>query len=148
MQVNWTEIPNNLVMPEIDTDEVLKYVKGVRPLFHHKGELYHTSVKSDPFKESFVWTYVRKKKAAPFKEGVKLWTLHKWADVGLFKPTLAEIVAQMPKERLEASIKGRDTNLLYFSIQGPQNSEDLGRMKEYVDKGFHVARVTVFDRDV
>ena len=63
-------------------------------------------------------------------------TLHAWGYYGVFKPSIAEVLAQIPAGYLD--------EVVAFEVAGPKDAEDLNREKEALDAGFHVARTTLY----
>jgi hypothetical protein len=63
--------------------------------------------------------------------------LHTWGQYGIFKPTIAEVLSQMPEHIAQQSD--------YFEIiEGPETAEDLNKQKDIVNAGFHLSRVRAY----
>jgi hypothetical protein len=64
-------------------------------------------------------------------------TLHTFGYQGIFKPSIAEVLAQAPDDLHE---------YIAFSIAGPDDVDDLNRDRAALDAGFRVATVTYYRR--
>ena len=63
-------------------------------------------------------------------------TYHSWAYYGFFKPSVAEVLAQIPKE-LRKQVVG-------FTCDGPRTASDLNMYSEALNAGYHVAATTLY----
>lgn len=88
---------------------------------------------------SFIWSpeFVREVQPSDYVAAKKVRTLHTYGYYGMFKPSLAEVLAQAPDDLHEYAA---------LSIVGPETAEDLSREKAALDAGFHVAEVTYYRR--
>lgn len=60
--------------------------------------------------------------------------LHTWGYYGLFKPSIAEILAQVPEKTIcEANV--------FEIIEKPETREDVFRYPEVINNGFHLSKV-------
>ena len=60
--------------------------------------------------------------------------LHKWGFYGFFKPSVAEVLAQVPGHVIE------DANAFEI-VEYPETVEDLNRYHDLVKDGFHLSKV-------
>lgn len=66
-------------------------------------------------------------------------TYHSYGYYGLFKPSIAEVLAQIPAEYVETAVA--------FELkQIPQTAEDLNAEIRILNLGYHVAQVRVYRR--
>lgn len=64
-------------------------------------------------------------------------TYHTFGYYGFFKPSFAEVVSQLPNYALHQS------NI--FIIGGPKDADALNQQKEWIDLGFHKAKVETWN---
>lgn len=84
---------------------------------------------------AFPWDPIYTEPAPKLVEVGRCQTLHTWAYYGFFKPTVAEVLCQLPLTVREVA-QG-------FEVVGPDTADDLNREKGALDAGFHVA-TTIF----
>jgi hypothetical protein len=65
-------------------------------------------------------------------------TLHTYGYYGMFKPSVAEVLAQIPADLVETAVA--------FSVDGPKTATDLGKHPDELNAGFHVAQTTFYGR--
>lgn len=102
-----------------------------------RGSLYFIKP-VNPFNIAFPWDPKPDTRAPRLQELCKITTYHTWAYYGCFKPTIAEVLAQIPAEHLDKTIA--------FSTQGPETAADLNRHIEITNEGYHVAETTLYIR--
>jgi len=129
----------HLMAPKISKqkmDDILKNVK----LFHHnhgdESVMWEMEVPDDLINSSYIWLPRLTVKSPPLKKVKDIFTFHFYGYYGVFKPSVEEVLRQLQYEDL--------TNVYGISINGPSNERDL---KEYIgilNKGFHVAKVTLW----
>jgi len=104
------------------------------------GDCLRTMSRSaHPFHESYLWG------ASEEDEGdevpnlvplVRFRTLHHYGHYALFKPSVAEVLAQIPFEYV--------TKTDFFYLEGPDTADDLNKELLALDAGFHVAMCTLY----
>lgn len=97
--------------------------------------LHYIGPQADLRRQSFTWTEDIGEKAEGLVAAKSVITLHTFGYYGMFKPSIAEVLAQAPDDLHE---------YVAFSIQGPEDADDLGRDQAALDAGFHVATVTYY----
>lgn len=70
------------------------------------------------------------------RELAKIRTLHAYGYYGLFKPSVYEVHAQIPKHLVKET--------RFFVCKGPSDFSDFSREQEAFDAGFHVAETTLY----
>ncbi len=125
-------------IPAITNQDLKRLAQKIRPLVTQDGRLMHIKL-PDLRNEAFPWAPVVTEPAAGLVEIAKIRTLHSYAYYGFFKPSVSEVIAQIPEEWIERAVA--------FSTQGPENVEDMNREKEALDAGFHVAVTTLYGLD-
>lgn len=66
-------------------------------------------------------------------------TYHGYGYYGLFKPSIAEVLAQIPGNLIHR-VYG------FEIVQSPQTAEDLNKHIEYVREGFHLAITVLYEK--
>lgn len=66
-------------------------------------------------------------------------TLHYYGHYALFKPSIGEVLAQIPDKHRDCAVA--------FSLDGPDSADDLNKEKLAVDAGFHVATCTLYKKE-
>lgn len=141
-------------IPEISDEQLAERAAMVRPLvlrteyetaFDEFGGpvgfrerclgLHYIGPQTDLRGQSFTWTEDIGEKAEGLVAAKSVITLHTFGYCGMFKPSIAEVLAQAPDDLHE---------YVAFSIQGPEDADDLGRDQAALDAGFHVATVTYY----
>lgn len=114
--------------------ELAALVKKTRPLVCNKDGNLCTIKQPDLRKTAFTWDPkgLRKVKGTAV-DVATVQTLHTYGYYGMFKPSIAEVLCQMP-EGLDAD---------GFEVIGPEDAADLNREHLALNEGFHVA-TTIF----
>lgn len=123
-------------IPDITDDDLKVRAKHIKPLVLHKGKLRHIKKPKGLRDIAYTWDIKVKGKATGLMKLATIRTLHTYAYYGFFKPTIAEVLAQIPREYLSDAVG--------FTIKGPDDAADLNREREATNAGFHVAEVTLY----
>jgi hypothetical protein len=94
----------------------------------------------DPRTQAFNWGDGQKV-VKHLKEVMRFRTLHTYGYHGFFKPSLAEVFAQLPTG-LEIEEE------MFFETKGPETASDLNKEKAAFDAGFQVAETILYKQDV
>ena len=65
-------------------------------------------------------------------------TYHSWGHYSMFKPSVAEVFAQIPRE-LRGTVGA-------FLVIGPEDAAALNREQKALDAGYHVAETILYKR--
>lgn len=98
-------------IPRISNERINQMLKTIQPLVHHDGKLHCCDKSTDTRKVAFTWDPVLDGEVRATEIVARIRTLHTYGYHGLFKPSIAEILAQIPEE-LVAKVRG-------FSLEGP-----------------------------
>ncbi len=92
---------------------------------------------------SFLWerSETMTVKAQGLKSVGEIATLHRYGYHGFFKPSIAEVLAQIPEEFREKE------RVVAFETIGPDDVADLRKQNDLVQAGFHVARTILYAKD-
>ena len=125
-------------IPAISRERVIELVEQIQPLVERDGELWRIAP-CDPWKVAFSWSPSLRSRATGLEAVRTIRTLHTFGAPVFFKPTVAEVLAQLPDD-LEGVVA--------FSTEGPDDADDLNREIEALNAGFHVATTTLYRREV
>ncbi len=137
--IDWHSVPTDVPkIPEINKDYVREHATRIKPLLEQNQEVYHCKVKCDYFSESYPWV-AKPTGPANLKEIARIWTLHGYGYHGFFKPSIAEVIVQIPKELLLKTD--------FYLVRGPDTVDDLNATSSYVfQKGVHVAQTILYQK--
>lgn len=124
-----------ILIPPI-TDRELKRWGHIRPVMVFHRQLYYIKP-GDPRNESFVWDAKRVERADKISPIQDIRTYHGFSYHGFFKPSVAEVLAQIPKELLPEVAA-------FEIIKRPENAANLNEEKEALNQGFHVATTRLY----
>lgn len=107
----------------------------VQPLVWVDGQLCTFDL-PDLVKMSFLWDPKNPQPYGhPLEAARTVQTLHTFGYCGLFKPSIAEVLCQLPDDL---------DGIVAFSIAGPGDATDLNNQKDCINAGFHRATVTLY----
>jgi len=92
----------------------------------------------DPYRTAFTWDPKPTTPATDIRPFETIKTLHRYAYYGFFKPSIAEVLSQIPAELQDRTVA--------FTTSGPSNADDLNDEPLALDAGFHVAETTLYER--
>lgn len=119
---------------------VVRFALGEKGLFRSsEGHPYHIE-QVDPFRIAYMWTPKPAGKATSLKPLCEITTYHTYAYYGFFKPTIAEVLAQIPAEHL-------DKVVAFEIVGGPETADDLNREPEALNAGYHVATTRLYAKE-
>ncbi len=121
------------VMPEVDDERLAALAERIKPLIRvSNGKLFHIEP-VDLRRMAYTWSPKVTVEAEPLEAIATVDTLHSYGAPVFFKPSVAEVIAQIPEEVVD-TIAG-------FSLEGPL---DMGRENAALQAGYHVARTTLY----
>jgi hypothetical protein len=125
------------MIPEISAAELDRRASRIKPVVMFLGMLHYIRP-VDIKTASFLWSPVK----GPLAEGLvflrEIRTFHSYAYYGFFKPTVAEVLAQLPDDSLLPFIAA------FEIVRGPERAEDLNREAEALNNGYHVALTRIY----
>lgn len=131
-------IAGKLAIPGI-TDERLSCIAArIKPTYLCKGQLMWMEI-PDLRKVAFTWSPEPKSKAKGLVEIAKIMTLHTYGHHGFFKPSIAEVIAQIPEDLIDKAAGFRTT--------GPDDVDELNANREALNAGFHVGQTTLYGQN-
>ena len=125
-------------IPKI-SDEVLeeRYAK-IQPLLKRDGKLFSIQRPIDLRNQSFIWDPKIGNEVKGLKEIAQVKTLHTYGYYGIFKPSIAEVLSQVPEYLLD--------QVVAFHLDGPDTVNDLNKFREELNMGFHVGFATFYKK--
>lgn len=137
LEVNGRRVdaPVALAIPEIGDFRLRKLGRIIKPLVRSDGELYHIEP-VDYRSIAFAWDPKLTEQAQGLNEVATIPTLHTYGYYGLFKPTVAEVLAQIPRE-IQNQVEA-------FEVLGPRDRGDLSKQWDVVNAGFHLAATVLY----
>lgn len=138
---DWSQVPKGLKRPEGKSSrEAQKLVEAwcdkVRPLIVKGGRLHHFVNTADHWSQTYPWSAEPSGEATGLTEVARVWTLHSYGYYGFFKPSVAEVLQQIPESLFP--------DVDYFVVLGPYDVDDLNTTTHYISDGFHVAQTNLY----
>lgn len=125
-------------IPKIKDDVLEKLFKKIKPIVRKGGEAYYIE-KVDLRGASYLWSPKTTRKAPKLEPITDIRTYHTYGYYGFFKPSIAEVIAQIPKEYLSQVTT-------FEIISSPEDANDLGREQEALNAGYHVAITRLYKK--
>ena len=119
---DWTKpaifmMPVPFSIPAISDELLAELCKKIVPVTEVDGQLFYVE-DVDPRTIAFTWDPKVKSPAIELNELVTLRTLHSYGAPSLFKPSIAEVLAQIPAAYLDVIVafktKPNETNVNYW----------------------------------
>ena len=126
-------------IPELPAAKFKRRLANIKPLVRRDGRLYYIAP-VDPVRIAYTWAPKFQDEAFGLTPVRVIRTLHSWSYYGCFKPSISEVLSQIPDD-LEDKINA-------FEItRSPETAADLNRESEALNAGYHVAETTLYTRD-
>lgn len=127
-------------IPEISDVHLFHRAGTVSPLVVRDGQLWHVPAVTDVAAmrgQSFAWSENMTEQANGLVPAKTVPTLHTFGYYGLFKPSIAEVLAQAPDDL---------HHYVAFSVKGPEDAVEMSLYPEATNAGYHVAATTYYKR--
>jgi len=121
-------------IPQI-SDEQIQALRHIHPV-EQSGRGWIEMKWPDPRRASFLWNPEPSGVREDLQEICRVRTLHTFGYHGFFKPSIAEVLAQIPPELLGAVVA--------FETKGPETAEDLNKNIDALNAGFQVAETILY----
>lgn len=89
--------------------------------------------------EAYTWDAKKRAPAPALKPLREIRTYHTYGYYGFFKPSIAEVLAQIPADVIDQVTE-------FEIVQRPKEAKDLNEEKRALDAGFHVATTVLYVR--
>ena len=125
---------------EMSEQRILELAKQIKPIvtFKEEGSCYVRPV--DPFSESYLWDPRPADRATGLSVLCDITTYHPYGYYGSFKPSIAQVILQVPSEHL-------DRVVAFEIVKPPETVDDLDRESEIFNSGYHVATTRLYVRE-
>jgi hypothetical protein len=141
---DFASVPADL--PEFDEksrrEYIEKWARDITPLIERDGKVMRIVMPEEKFNQSFPWSpkIIGEATLDTVDVLAEIWTLHNWGYYGFFKPSIAEVISQIPEEII-GEVKS-------FLVIGPDDITDL-RANDYCfgPRAVHTARTILFKRN-
>lgn len=132
-----TRVGKKSWIPEVPKEHIQELAERIKPVvqFARKGRCYIKLV--DLFKIAYTWDPKSADKATGLKSLCDITTYHTYGYYGMFKPSIAEVLAQIPAEHL-------DKVVAFEIVRNPETADDLNRELEALNAGYHVATTRLY----
>jgi hypothetical protein len=127
-------------VPEMSDLRILELAQRIKPVvtFEEEGCCYIKPV--DMFSESFTWDPEPASKATGLKLLCDITTYHPYGYYGSFKPSIAQVLLQIPSEHLGKVVA-------FEIVKHPETADDLDPESEIFNSGYHVATTRLYVRE-
>ena len=134
-------------IPDISKEELLARYKRIKPIVEIEGKKYFLRefTEEELSGISYIWDVAKdKRELVNMNEYAPRWCrdfecIHKYGYHGLFKPSIAEVLAQIPELDL-------DYVDAFEIIEWPKTAEDFSKNKIVFDNGFHISKVRLYTK--
>jgi len=131
------------IIPKISDKKLEELCKRIKPVVRYvrmwfggkseyesddRGDLYYIK-DVDPRGVAFTWDPKKKKKAKGLEKICDIETFHTYGYYGFFKPSIAEVISQIPEEYLD-------------EVAAFETSTDCSM--DYVNDGYHATMTTLY----
>lgn len=133
-------LPENLEIPKIDNQKLLTLYRILKPIVTVEDMKYllREYTIGELRYRSYIWTIKEDKTEEINPSSLEMVEdfpcLHAYNERGIFKPSVAEILAQIPIE----SIREAD---VFEIIEKPETWSDIVRYPEVTGSGYHLSKV-------
>lgn len=135
----------NVSIPEITKEELLARYERIKPIVDIEGTKYFLRefTAEELSGQSYIWDKENDKREKvdmdlyiPMME-MDFECIHKYGYYAFFKPSIAEVLAQIPKH---------DVSFVnaFEIIEFPRTNEDFNKNKIVFDSGFHISKVRLY----
>lgn len=130
-----------MTIPKITDERLNELYAQIKPVIRENGKIREVKLKTDDLRNiSYIWE--PEFTGEPI-EGLKpigeFRCLHTYGYYGLFKPSAAEVLCQIPENMLSEA-------KFFEIVKGPKDGNDLNKEREALNKGFHVSKVRVYSK--
>ena len=134
-----TQVAERVWIPKVPATRIAELADRIKPVIQFKrhGICYIEPV--DLFNVAYTWDPKPAEEAKGLKVLCDITTYHGYGYYGCFKPSIAEVLAQIPAEHL-------DKVIAFEIVKSPQTADDLNREPEALNAGYHVATTRLYVR--
>jgi len=131
-------------IPEITDERLNELAARIKPVHNfgkRRGRCYVKPMKRGDYLRGVAYTWEPRPadKVEDLRPISDIRTYHTFGYYGFFKPSIAEVLAQIPPEVI-------DQVVAFEIIDSPSDAEDLNREADALNSGYHVATTRLFAR--
>ena len=133
-------------IPEMTTEDIVKWSQKIKPIVCHNGDLkYMRELSPDELvHKSYTWLnkpedYGNKVDLSTLSVFTDVKMLHRFSYHGFFKPSVGEIIRQIPEEM-------RHLTDAFQIIYSPSGWPDFNIFKDEFDQNYHVSIVRLYQK--
>ena len=126
-------------IPEISDEKLKKLARKIKPIVRDEKNVLRYIKSVDLRNIAYTWSPVFTKKAPEFSVITDTTTYHTWGYYGFFKPSIAEVIAQIPPRYL-------DRVCAFEIIKSPENISEVFGEQEALNAGYHVAITRLYEK--
>ncbi len=135
------KVEKKVWIPEVTEDRIKELAERIKPVVQFDGGKYYIElVLVDLFRTAYTWDPKPANKATGLKLLCDITTYHTYGYHAMFKPSIAEVLAQIPDDYL-------DKVVAFEIVRSPETADDLNREPEALKVGYHVATTRLYARD-
>ena len=131
-------IEKKVWIPNVPRDQIIQLAKRIKPVYDFGQKYYIRPV--DLFEIAYTWEPKSAKQATGLKTLCDIRTYHGFGYHGFFKPSIAEVLAQIPAEHL-------DKVVAFEIVDRPKDVDDLNQEQEALNAGYHVATTRLYSSE-
>lgn len=145
MEVPCTSYERHIIMaakifiPQLSEGEMYARAETVKPVVRFNGVLHYIK-DVDLFNISYIWSPEKADVAPALVPLEKIVTYHSYGHPALFKPSIAEVLAQIPCVLVKKVCA-------FELVERPHDVNDLNRDSEALQAGYHVAKVQLYTKE-
>jgi hypothetical protein len=123
-------------IPPITDERIKELLARIKPVITKDGIKRYIKL-CHPRNEAYTWDAKPTDEAEGITPIIQIKTYHTFGYHGFFKPSLAEVLAQIPEEHIERCAA-------FEIVERPKRAEDLNEESEALNQGFHVATTQLY----
>lgn len=127
------------MIPTISDQRLKQLAKKIRPVVKNSKGVLHFIKPVDLKTVAFTWSPNFDEEARSLAPLKTIRTFHGYGYYGMFKPSIAEVLAQIPADL--------EDQVVAFETHGPETADDFYKdeeTKKAFDEGFHTADTTLY----
>lgn len=127
------------IIPKITNEDLATLAARMKPIAQQNSAPHYIVGSPHLRNESFLWDPVFGEEATGLKPLMQVRTYHTYGYYGLFKPSIAEVIAQIP-------LQARADVVAFEITEPPRLAADLNKQRDALNAGYHVAMTTLYAR--
>jgi len=125
-------------IPIVSKEEINRRAEIIKPVIMHNDVLMYIKP-VNLYSVAYTWSAEFTTEAKGIIPCGDFKTYHSWSYYGFFKPTIFEVLAQIPEKILDVAVA-------FEIIRHPEDSHDLNKDLEALNEGYHVATTRFYKK--